>query len=891
MELYNLKSLLTRQLPYSTELPDGRVEQGTYEECVPVSIPQIQRDYAEGRQTEDVVRKRLNLLNDMLDVLYGARKTLSFDFVYGSVTKNGQVCVINGVNDYSLYKGSSFEPLDGQQRLTTLFLIHWLFGRNDDIRRPLTKASLIYQSLFVYKTRPTSEEFCNWLVEKQAKDIVAGWGKQVDDVRKRNEYNRNQWSVFKNSQGIIDPVKNRLKFPVKPLPSLLDYFKSQDDFKWDWHNDPNIKSMIVVIEHALTLIKEKGWTYDDGVALNGNLDNINFLLLDNLDCDGDSLFEKMNARGKSLTSFEILKSSLEEEMERQNGNLSSSGLIDKWRNRMDGDWIDYCWDNSNISSNPTLESIRSVEKKMEKLIVRLVGKSYFDKPIVGTPPVGESKDYRDEFEKSLSNRVDEAFDYYLDYVRHERSLKTDNYTPLDFQCIHDDMNNLLYKDNNGKWRDASVMLPQYHRDNKNTLMDDFMGNGLTHSTRVAFYAMTRYLSIRNADVVYRDQSGTEKANFTDWMRFVRNICNIDNANSHFDNISDVRNAVKIIDSWLNEYSKSYLKGQKNDMLTFISEYLSQNVQWKESRNIREEAIKAELRLNGSQSGSGKAWEESILDAERHPYLWGQIIAPLSWSMDSTGDYDISKFNEYITCFQNARLQEGTSTDYLFIQAFLCENDKRPHYQPIGQLGSHGSLGRFDFDRDHSWKRYLRNKHSSGVYGYFFKVIFDEWMQSGNQGLSFENLLVKFIGSRKGSILKTDWRYYIVNYSDPMTLRSVFESIRTTNRYLHVDGWGTAFLFRSDSTRTTNRFEVLTTYLQFESSILQPNVVAYDLKHQADINGAQVKLKNQSGDIAIISSTGSQYAVEFQGNTSSKMINLSKCDVEKALVNNNFIKGL
>jgi len=99
------------------------------------------------------------------------------------------------------------------------------------------------------------------------------------------------------------------------------------------------------------------------------------MLLDDLDCDGDQLFEKMNARGKALTSYEILKSSLEEEMEMQ--GLSSTSLGNNWRNDIDSKWIDYCWDSSNIGQNPNLQTVRNVELKLERLLIRMVGKSFF----------------------------------------------------------------------------------------------------------------------------------------------------------------------------------------------------------------------------------------------------------------------------------------------------------------------------------------------------------------------------------------------------------------------------------------------------------------------------------------------------------------------------------
>ena len=71
-----------------------------------IIIPIIQRDYAQGRTNTNVNRVRKNFL----DALYKAvtAKSIILDFVYGDIDENGILT-----------------PLDGQQRLTTLFLLHW----------------------------------------------------------------------------------------------------------------------------------------------------------------------------------------------------------------------------------------------------------------------------------------------------------------------------------------------------------------------------------------------------------------------------------------------------------------------------------------------------------------------------------------------------------------------------------------------------------------------------------------------------------------------------------------------------------------------------------------------------------------------------------------------
>ena len=91
MSEFNLNTLLHRKIAWTVSLPDGSVKSGVSIREVPVRIPRIQRDYAEGRENAGIKSKRDSLLNDMLDVVYGIRKGLSFDFIYGYMMLNGAV--------------------------------------------------------------------------------------------------------------------------------------------------------------------------------------------------------------------------------------------------------------------------------------------------------------------------------------------------------------------------------------------------------------------------------------------------------------------------------------------------------------------------------------------------------------------------------------------------------------------------------------------------------------------------------------------------------------------------------------------------------------------------------------------------------------------------------
>ena len=57
MAQYNFCNLLHRQFQWTQTLPDGSVQSGTGIRDIPICIPKIQRDYAEGRNSEAIERK------------------------------------------------------------------------------------------------------------------------------------------------------------------------------------------------------------------------------------------------------------------------------------------------------------------------------------------------------------------------------------------------------------------------------------------------------------------------------------------------------------------------------------------------------------------------------------------------------------------------------------------------------------------------------------------------------------------------------------------------------------------------------------------------------------------------------------------------------------------
>ncbi len=113
---------------------------------IKIEIPIIQRDYAQGRDSSLEIRTNfLKTIRRHLD----SQIPLNLDFVYGSVESH------------------RFIPIDGQQRLTTLFLLHWyLAWSSDNIDHAQTYLGNL-SSKFTYETRITSRDFCNRIVSER----------------------------------------------------------------------------------------------------------------------------------------------------------------------------------------------------------------------------------------------------------------------------------------------------------------------------------------------------------------------------------------------------------------------------------------------------------------------------------------------------------------------------------------------------------------------------------------------------------------------------------------------------------------------------------------------------------------------------------------------------
>ena len=230
-----------------------------------IAIPMIQRDYAQGRIDPDVNRIRERFLDSLHQAILA--DPINLDFVYGDIDEDGIMT-----------------PLDGQQRLTALFLLHWYAAKKENI----ADIEYLFLENFSYETRYSARDFCSFL------------------------------------------IKFNPSFTIKLSEEIVD----QAWFPLDWKKDPTISSMLVMLDAIQDEFSE---TQGIWARLKDKAITFYFLPIKDMGLT-DELYIKMNSRGKPLTQFEHFKAELERELRKINEPLAKR-IIKK----IDLDWTDMLW--------------------------------------------------------------------------------------------------------------------------------------------------------------------------------------------------------------------------------------------------------------------------------------------------------------------------------------------------------------------------------------------------------------------------------------------------------------------------------------------------------------------------------------------------------------------
>jgi len=286
------------------------------EKSLKVEIPIIQRDYAQGRDNESAVREAF--LSALYDYLQRGEPFRDLDFVYGSIVE-AEITKVQGGEDEPSFK---FIPLDGQQRLTTLFLLHWYLAQISDNSESLRRVfSVNERSLFSYETRNSSREFCDALIQNNL---------QINNLLKDENGN----------------------------DSIAVTIQDMGWFYRSWMKDPTIRSMLTMLDAIHIKFDSCGDFFARLVDSTEPVITFLFLNLQEFKLT-DDLYIKMNARGKPLTDFENFKARLEKLIKSFQGEWPEYALsfksepvsgYDYFIHNIDNDWADLFWAYRNEAS-------------------------------------------------------------------------------------------------------------------------------------------------------------------------------------------------------------------------------------------------------------------------------------------------------------------------------------------------------------------------------------------------------------------------------------------------------------------------------------------------------------------------------------------------------------
>ncbi|MBO4906149.1 MAG: DUF262 domain-containing protein [Bacteroidaceae bacterium] len=243
-------------------------------------FPRIQRDYAQGRLTFKASQVRKAFIKSLKSALSEANPAVNLDFIYGVQRMDVKA------------DETRFIPLDGQQRLTTLFLLHWYLAyktNNHDVFKGHLSGK-DEKVRFLYETRDSAKAFCENMIK--------------NNIDNSDEQKPVSWNI-----------------------------RNQNWFLTMWTEDPTVQGMLTMLDAMDDAFKEDNLEdYWDRLTNKGYI-RFYVLPFDENYSLGEDLYIKMNARGLALTTFENFKASFEEELLEVDTKESFKSHIDtKWTN-------------------------------------------------------------------------------------------------------------------------------------------------------------------------------------------------------------------------------------------------------------------------------------------------------------------------------------------------------------------------------------------------------------------------------------------------------------------------------------------------------------------------------------------------------------------------------
>ena len=245
-----------------------------------ILIPLLQRDYVQGN-VESVI-------TPFIEQLVDKDRHSDLNYIYG-YNEDGK-----------------FVPIDGQQRLITLWLLHLYCA---------AKSHNVLNIKLQFMSREFANDFCEHLDSNLS--ILLGKLKEQDEEDLGHAIINESWFIS------------------------------------SWKYNETVRGMLNALKHIHRECKRKDVS-ELWKQLNSDNCHIVFSFLDMGGEQGldDDIYIKINGRGRPLSVFENLKSWMDEQVSTSKQSTSNMEEEEEWRNLwptyMDNKWTDFFWENRNV---------------------------------------------------------------------------------------------------------------------------------------------------------------------------------------------------------------------------------------------------------------------------------------------------------------------------------------------------------------------------------------------------------------------------------------------------------------------------------------------------------------------------------------------------------------
>ncbi|WP_425640656.1 GmrSD restriction endonuclease domain-containing protein [Marinomonas gallaica] len=605
-----------------------------------VEVPILQRDYAQGRTEENEVRTLFlrSLFKTLTQNDHSDRQSLDLDFVYGNY---------ENITNEDTEKNEIFSVLDGQQRLTTLFLLHWYLAVADECIEQFKLQFLTEsgKSRFTYKTRPSSSEFFDALASRKV------------DFSNRSV-----------SESIID----------------------SHWFFLSWRQDPTVQACL----NMLDSIQDMFAGNEAGLFLRLcqiEKPYITFQFL-NLHSFGlsDELYIKMNARGKPLTVFENFKAKLEQYIESYIAPWPAyelpfrNGVVNGYEyfiHKIDTDWADLFWPYRNICSTDNsfddefmhffrqLIMIQSLLDNQEQpLKIELLTKALFGEGGKLKEPTISEYESLGSFSQALIERLIEFLD-------------------------------LIYRDGHAD-NEIQSYLPESSYYKEKEVFEKVIQNSANYDEKLRFFAFYGYLAKAKASI----NTDSDLSNLSDWMRVIYNLTE----NTITDSSRDFSRALFVINDLL-QLDRAILDELKDDCSLTVFQSGQVEEEKIKAHLIQRSDRWRQIIISAEKDTFFNGQVGCILNFSGVLNYYRQH-RNCDWTGGDDNQY-LSKFTRYFGLLSSifGQISKGSSCiDYAWERAVLSKGLYCTQASQ-GRLNLlHSRDGRNNIPRDHSWRRLMRN---------------------------------------------------------------------------------------------------------------------------------------------------------------------------------------